>query len=61
MVNEQLPYLGGAAVNPADSLVWSEIMSLVDSVEAEPDVDLDGRLAEIDGKIEKYLNEYAGK
>ena len=61
VVNEQLPYLGGAAVNPADSLVWSEVMSLVDSVEAEPDVDLDGRLAEIDGKIEKYLNEYAGK
>ena len=48
-------------MNPADSLVWSEVMSLVDSVEAEPDVDLDGRLAEIDGKIEKYLNEYAGK
>ncbi|MGN0406607.1 MAG: ABC transporter substrate-binding protein [Bariatricus sp.] len=61
VVNEQLQYLGGAAVNPADSLVWSEVMSLVDSVEADPDVELDARLAEIDSKIGNYLNEYAGK
>ena len=61
IVDEQLQYLGGAAVNPADSLVWSEVMSLVDSVEADPSVDLDARLAEIDVKIEKYLEEYAGK
>ena len=61
VVDKQLQYLGGAAVNPTDSLVWSEVMSLVDSVEAEPDVDLDARLAEIDTKIENYLKEYAGK
>ena len=47
-------------MNPADSLVWGEVMSLVDSVEADANVDLDARLAEIDTKIEKYLNEYAG-
>ena len=60
VVGDQLQYLGGAAVNPADSLVWGEVMSLVDSVEADANVDLDARLAEIDTKIEKYLNEYAG-
>ena len=60
VVDDQLQYLGGAAVNPADSLVWGEVMSLVDSVEADANVDLDARLAEIDTKIEKYLNEYAG-
>ena len=60
VVDDQLQYLGGAAVNPADSLVWGEVMSLVDSVEADANVDLDARLAEIDTKIEKYLNEYEG-
>lgn len=60
VVNDQLQYLGGAAVNPTDSLVWEEVMNLVDSVEADPDVDLDSRLQDINEKIEKYLNEYAG-
>lgn len=61
VVNDQLQYLGGAAVNPTDSLVWDELESLVDSIEADPKVDISARLDEIDRKIENYLNQYAGK
>lgn len=60
VVDAQLQYLGGAAVNPTDSLVWTEISSLIDSVEANSDVDVAARLAEIDEKINNYLAQYAG-
>lgn len=61
VVHNQLEYLGGAGVNPADSLVWSEIESLIDSVEANPDVDIKKELKSIDEKINKYIDQYAGK
>ncbi len=61
VVNDQLQYLGGAAVNPTDSLVWDELESLVDSIESNPNVDISARLDEIDKKIENYLKQYAGK
>lgn len=60
VVDNQLQYLGGAAVDPTDSLVWDELESLVDSIEADPNVDIPARLDEIDKKITNYLKQYAG-
>lgn len=61
IVHNQLQYLGGAAVHPTDSLVWSEISSLLDSVEANSNVDISAELKKINGKITKYMEQYAGK
>ena len=61
MIHDQLQYLGGRAVNPADSLVWSEVLGLIDTVEADPDADITAELAKIDEKVQKYLDEYAGQ
>lgn len=60
VVHSQMQYLGGASVNPADSLIWNEINDLVDAIEADPNVDIAKRLGEIDEKINKYLSQYAG-
>ena len=60
VVDEQLQYLGGAAVTPVDSLVWNEVMDLIDSLEADPEINIDERLAEIDTAIADYMSEYAG-
>lgn len=59
-IDDQMNYLGGVAVNPADSLIWNEIFDLVDAIEADPNVNISQRLAEIDEKINKYLSQYAG-
>lgn len=61
IVHNQLKYLGGAAVHPTDSLVWSEISSLLDSVEANSAVDISAELKKINEKITKYMDQYAGK
>ncbi len=61
VIHDQLQYLGGRAVNPADSLVWSEVLGLIDTVEADPDADITAELAKIDEKVQKYLDEYAGQ
>lgn len=61
VVNDQLQFLGGASVDPADSLVWSEIGSLLDSIEADENTDITGRLNQIDKKITQYMEQYAGK
>lgn len=60
VVDEQLQFLGGASVDPADSLVWSEIGSLLDSVEANENIDITERLSQIDKKITQYMDQYAG-
>ncbi|MGI5959669.1 MAG: ABC transporter substrate-binding protein [Massiliimalia sp.] len=58
IIHDQLQYLGGRPVNPADSLVWSEILGLIDTVEADPDADISEKLEEIDTKVQKYLDDY---
>lgn len=61
VVDQQMQYLGGAAVNPADSLVWNEIRDIVDAIEADPNLDLTARLAQSDQKIDKYSADYNKK
>ena len=35
-------------------------MDLIDSLEADPEINIDERLAEIDTAIADYMSEYAG-
>lgn len=59
VVHDQLQYLGGRAVNPADSLVWSELLNILDTVEADGNADVAQELAKMDEKVQKYLDDYA--
>ena len=48
-------------MNPTDSLIWGEISRLIDAVEADPQIDIEIELNNIQSSVEKYLNEYAAK
>ena len=61
IIHKQLDKLGGRGVNPTDSLIWGEISRLIDAVEADPQIDIEIELNNIQSSVEKYLNEYAAK
>ena len=61
IVDEQMEYLGGAPVDPADSLVWNEIKSLLDSVEANKNLDLESGLVGIEKSVNEFLDNYNNK
>ena len=60
IVHEQLQYLGGRSVNPADSTIWNEIQKIVEKVEVESNVNLEKILKEADEKVQNYLKGYKG-
>ena len=58
IIHEQLVYLGGRSVHPADSAAWNEIQKILEKVEVDSNVNIDEALKEADKKIQKYIDEY---
>ena len=58
VVHEQLDFLGGAAVHPADSLIWNKIQALIELVEITESPDYEAELGEIEKAVQDYLDAY---
>lgn len=54
----QVEYLRGQPVNPADSIIWSNTISVLEKVEANPKTDIDAELAKFQESVDKFLGDY---
>lgn len=58
---DQLQYLKGQPINPADSLLWSGFDTILEKVESDPNCDIKAELIALQKDIDKYLGDYAKK
>ncbi|WP_158251073.1 ABC transporter substrate-binding protein [Cryobacterium sp. Y11] len=55
---DQLEYLRGQAVSPADSLIWKGIIDAFESIETDPAADPAELLGALQSEVSDYLAEY---
>ena len=55
---DQVQYIKGQNVHPADSVIWSEITTLLSEIEADPDMDILAALKEIQAEVDEFMMLY---
>jgi len=58
IVLDQVQYIKGQNVHPADSTIWSELMNLISAVEADPNMDIAAALADIQDEVDEFMMMY---
>lgn len=58
VVLDQVEYIQGQNVHPADSTIWNETIALLSELEANPDMDIDAALAEMQAEIDEFMMLY---
>jgi len=58
---DQLKFLKGQPVNPADSLLWSGFDTILEKVESDPNCNIKAELAALQKDVDKYLGDYTKK
>ncbi len=58
VVLDQVQYIKGQNIHPADSTVWNELMALLSEIEANPDMDIDAALVDMQAEIDEFMMMY---
>lgn len=58
VVLSQVDYIKGQGIHPADSTVWNELKALLSEVEADPNLDLDAKLNDLQNEVDEYMMLY---
>lgn len=54
----QVQYLKGQAVSPADSIIWTDTMSMLEKVESDSNVDINAQLKKAQSDVDKFMKDY---
>ena len=57
-VLDQVQYIQGQNIHPADSTIWNETMALLSEIEADPDMDIGAALEEMQAEIDEFMMLY---
>lgn len=57
-VVNQVQYLKGQAVTPADATIWNETMSVMELIEADANTDVAAEVARIQQEVDDFIFEY---
>lgn len=55
---DQMEYLRGQTIHPADALIWSEIVTAIETVHADAKADPQAILDGIQAEVESYMKDY---
>ena len=58
IVLDQVQYIKGQNVHPADSTIWSEMTNLVSAIEADPALDIRAALQDIQDEVDEFMMLY---
>lgn len=58
LVLDQVQYIRGQHVHPADSTIWNEMSALLSEVEAYPDMDITAALEKMQAEIDEFMMMY---
>ncbi len=58
IVLDQINYIHGQNIHPADSTIWNETMDLVSEIEANPDMDIPAALEKMQAEIDEFMMLY---
>lgn len=58
IVLDQVNYIHGQNIHPADSTLWNETMSLLSEIEADPDLDIPAALEKMQAEIDEFMMLY---
>lgn len=58
VVLDQTQYIRGEGVNPVDATVWNTMTKLISEIEADPDLDLDGKLTSFQKDVDEFIKMY---
>ena len=57
-VLDQVQYIQGQNIHPADSTIWNETMALLSEIEADPDMDIGAALEDMQAEIDEFMMLY---
>lgn len=57
-VLDQVQYIHGQGIHPADSTVWNTLNKILSDVEANPDMDIDAALEAFQTEVDEYMMMY---
>lgn len=57
-VLDQVQYIHGQNIHPADSTVWNTLTKLLSEIESNPDMDIDAALVEFQDEVDEYMMMY---
>ena len=57
-VLDQVQYIQGQNIHPADSTIWNEMMALLSNVEANPDMDISAALDKLQAEVDEFMMLY---
>lgn len=58
IVLDQVQYIKGQNVHPADSTIWSEMTNLISAIEADPTLDIPAALQNIQEEVDEFMMLY---
>ena len=58
VVLDQTQYIRGEGINPVDATVWNTMTKLISEIEADPDLDLDGKLTSFQKDVDEFIKMY---
>ena len=58
VILEQSEDVGGDGVSPVDTILWTEINSLISAIESDPDMDIAEALKKIQSEMDDYMMMY---
>ncbi len=58
VVLDQVDYIKGQNIHPADSTIWNETMALLSEIEANPDMDIGAALDDMQAEIDEFMMLY---
>ncbi|MEH7235449.1 ABC transporter substrate-binding protein [Bacillus sp. JJ1562] len=57
---DQMEFLYGQPINPSDSLIWNELVTILEMVEQDQDADVQKILDQLQKKVSQFLEDYQG-
>ena len=58
VVLDQVEYIKGQNIHPADSTIWNELTALLSELEANPDMDINAALDAIQAEVDEFMMLY---
>lgn len=58
VVLDQVDYIKGQNIHPADSTIWNETMALLSEIEADPDMDIGAALDAMQAEVDEFMMLY---
>lgn len=58
VVLDQVDYIQGQNIHPADSTIWNETMALLSEIEADPEMDIGAALEAVQAEVDEFMMMY---